>query len=57
MPDSVWLFTRPLSLAMGFPPLAVMSDGKDHLRHWGILVNNLSVVDTQAILSRTKGTT
>jgi hypothetical protein len=51
---SVWLFTRPLSWAVTFPPLASTSDGKDHLRHWGVLVNEMSLIDAQAILLRTK---
>lgn len=49
---SVWLFTRPLSYAMFLPSLASTSDGKDHLRHWGILVNEMTLMDLQVILSR-----
>jgi hypothetical protein len=49
---SVWLFTRPLSYAMFLPPLASTSDGKDHLRHWGVLVNQMTLMDLQVMLSR-----
>lgn len=36
----VWIFARPLSL---FPPLSSLSEGKLHLRHWGVLVTELDV--------------
>jgi hypothetical protein len=49
---SVWLFTRPLSFAMLLPPLASTSDGKAHLGHWGVLVNKMTLMDLQVILSR-----
>jgi len=47
---SVWLFTRPLTLTRVFPPMAKSSDPA-HLRHWGILVAELSLADANAALS------
>jgi hypothetical protein len=52
MKYSVWLFTRPLSYARFFPPLAQTSAGKDHLRHWGILVSDMTLLDAQVLLAR-----
>ena len=54
MTNSVWLFTRPLSYTIHINPVASISDGKPHLRHWGVLVSEMSVVDVKATLSRTK---
>jgi hypothetical protein len=51
---SVWLLTRPLSYTIFFPPFGATSDGKHHLCHWGILVNEMSQVDAQAIWQRTR---
>jgi hypothetical protein len=53
MKYSVWLFTRPLSYASFFPPLAQTSSGKDHLRHWGVLVSEMTLIDAQVFLQRT----
>jgi hypothetical protein len=49
---SVWLFIRPLSWSTIFPPLAVTSQDKHHLCHWGVLVTELSLVDAQALIQR-----
>lgn len=54
MTNSVWLFTRPLRYAVRLPPIASISDGKPHLRHWGVLVSKMSHVDMKATLSRIK---
>lgn len=51
---SVFLFTKPLRLAMLLRPLS-KSSGSDCFRHWGILVTEMSLVDAQAILSRARG--
>jgi hypothetical protein len=50
---SLWLFTRPLSYALFSPPVATSSKGIHHLSHWGILVNEMSMIDLTVILSRT----
>lgn len=52
MKYTVWLFTRPLSYATLFPPLAVISNGKEHFCHWGVLVSDMTLLDGQAILLR-----
>jgi hypothetical protein len=49
----IWLFTRPLSGAILFPPLASSSEGKPHLRHWGVLCTRMTMADTNAPLQRT----
>src|SRR5271170_7491026 len=49
---TVWLFTRPLSL---FSPFGIASDGKPALRHWGVLVSELTLLDVQVIMQRTRG--
>lgn len=49
---SVWLFTRPLSGALGFSSFADTSEGKEYLRHWGVLVSEMTIVDAKAILAR-----
>jgi len=49
---SVWLFTRPLTYAMFSPPVAASSEGKHCLSHWGVLVNDMSMIDLTVILSR-----
>ena len=51
---SVWLFTRPLTYAMFSPPIAASSEGIHHLSHWGVLVNEMSMIDLTVILSRTR---
>jgi hypothetical protein len=53
MKYSVWLFTRPLPIATFFPPLAQTSAGKDHLRHWGILISEMTLMDAQVYFQRT----
>lgn len=53
MACSVWLMTRPLSLATLLPPLALTSNAKSYLRHWAILINDMSIMDLRAILLRT----
>jgi hypothetical protein len=53
MKYSVWLFTRPLSWAMFAPSLAQTSAGKNHLRHWGILISKMTSMDAKAFLQRT----
>ena len=52
---SVWLFTRPLTYAMFSPPVAASSEGVHQLRHWGVLVNEMSMTDLKVVLSRTMG--
>jgi hypothetical protein len=52
---TVWLLTRPLSYESLFPPLSGASDGKEHLRHCGVLVREMTIIDAQAILLRTRG--
>jgi hypothetical protein len=49
---SVWLFTRPLTYAMFSPPIAASTEGIHHLRHWGVLVNEMNMTDLKVILSR-----
>lgn len=53
MKSSVWIFTRPLSYAT-FTPLAMISNGKDHLRHWGVLISDMTLLDARAILLRNR---
>ena len=49
MPRHVWLCTRPLGY--GLPAMEVTSDpSRLYLRHWGVLVSELSVVDIQVIV-------
>lgn len=36
-----------------FPPLAVTSQDKHHLCHWGVLVTEISLVDAHALMQRT----
>jgi hypothetical protein len=48
---TVWLFTRPLSF---FPSFGVASDGMPALRHWGVLVSELTVLDAKVIIQRTR---
>jgi hypothetical protein len=45
---TVWLFTRPLSF---LPPF---SDGKPALRHWGVLVSELTFGDIEVIIQRAR---
>ena len=54
---SVWLFTRPIKIAtsLSIIPLASISDGKDHFRHWGILVSDRTRLDVQSLLLRQRG--
>ena len=52
---SVWLFTRPLTYAIFSPPVAASSERVHQLRHWGILVNEMTLTDLKVILSRTMG--
>src|SRR5271169_597673 len=52
MVHTVWLFTRPLSF---FPPFGITSEGKPALRHWGVLVSELTLLDVQVIMQRTRG--
>jgi hypothetical protein len=49
---SVWLLTRPLSFARSVPLLATSAEGTAYMCHWGVLVNDLSLVDGRAILAR-----
>jgi hypothetical protein len=49
---TVWLFTRPLSV---FPSLGIASDGKPAVRHWAILVSELTLLDIQVIMQHTRG--
>jgi hypothetical protein len=49
---SVWLFTRPLSYATIFPSFVSAFGGKQHLRHWAVLVSEMSLLDAQAIMLR-----
>jgi hypothetical protein len=51
MTYTVWLLTRPLSYASSFSPLALVSDGKDHFQHWGVLVSEMSLINAQEIMS------
>jgi hypothetical protein len=52
MAYTVWLFTRPLSF---FPSFGITSDGKPALRHWGVLISELTLLDVQVIMQRTRG--
>ena len=54
MKYSVWLFTRPITYAMTFPSIAASSDGKNYLRHWGVLVNEMTIIDIEVIISRVR---
>jgi hypothetical protein len=54
MKYSVWLFTRPIDYAMSFPSIAISSDGKDYLCHWGVLVNEMNMMDVEVIISRVR---
>lgn len=54
MAYSVWLVTRPLSYATLFPLSETTSDGKRYLRHWGVIVTELGLVDAKAIMLRTR---
>jgi hypothetical protein len=49
MPRHVWLCTRPL--AYEIPGMDITSDpGRFYLRHWGVLVSELAVVDVQVLI-------
>jgi hypothetical protein len=50
----VWLFTRPLSCTTLFPSSELTSDGRNYMRHWGVLINELNPVDFQVIMERTR---
>ena len=52
---SIWLITRSLYYAKDFPPLEFTSNGRDHLRHWGVIVSELSIIDIQVIMQRSRG--
>jgi hypothetical protein len=54
MKYSVWLFTRPIDAAMSFDSTAVFSNGKIYLCHWGVLVNEMGMVDVKVIVSRVR---
>src|SRR5271156_4411772 len=54
MQYSVWLFTRPLSYAAYFSSVEGTSEGRHHLRHWGILVTEMKLADTNAIILRSR---
>ena len=54
MKYSVWLFTRPITLATSFHSTAASSDGKDFLCHWGVLVNEMNMIDVEVIMSRAR---
>ena len=51
---SVWLITRPISMESRLSALGISSDGKAHLRHWGVLVSELTLLDIQVILQWTR---
>src|SRR5437868_4279951 len=51
---SVWIITRPLSMANFLPPLAWTSDGIDYLRHWGVFITDNTFLDIEVILQRTR---
>jgi hypothetical protein len=51
---SVWVFTRPLYYTNLFPPLDTRSKGSDYLRHWGVLVTELSILDMKILFQRTR---
>ena len=55
MKYTVWLLARPLSVEAFLAPLSGSSDGRDHFRHWGVLVSEMTLVDAQAIFTRTRG--
>lgn len=52
MPQFVWLFARPLSLANLFSPFELTSQGRYHLCHWGVLVSHRSVTEAKELLIR-----
>ena len=49
-PRSVWILVRPLSLAITFPTMGLISDGKPYLCHWGVLVTMPSIDDLRALI-------
>jgi hypothetical protein len=51
MPKYVWLCTRPLGYAI--PRLDLTSDGRPFLRHWGILVTEMTIVEAKVVLQTT----
>jgi hypothetical protein len=53
MTRNVWLCTRPLKAAVGVSPLESTSDpDRPHLRHWGILVTNLTELAVRDIINK-----
>lgn len=48
----VWILSKPLSWGVRFAPLADLSEGKPSLRHWGVLVTELSNVNIYPLLVR-----
>ena len=53
MTYTVWLFTRPLVYATAFPVLRLFSDRRE-LRHWGVLVSDMTLLDAKAIMLRSR---
>jgi len=53
MPRQVWLCTRPLFHDSMILPSEMTSDGRPYLRHWGVLVTELTIIDTKVILQST----
>jgi hypothetical protein len=49
----VFVLTKPLNIAMLLSPLGKAS-ATDCLRHWGVLVTEMSLIDAQAILARNR---
>ena len=50
MPRHVWLCT-----ATKIPQLEATSEGRPYLRHWGVLVTDMAVVDVKVLLQTTNG--
>jgi len=51
MVRDVWLFTRPLKVAVGVSPLESTSNPeRPYLRHWGILVTETTVPEIRFII-------
>jgi hypothetical protein len=47
----VWLLAKPLSAARNLPLLGLMSHGKLHFCHWGILIATLGASVVETLLS------
>jgi hypothetical protein len=55
MPRHVWLCTRPLAYAI--PGIELSSDGRPYLRHWGVLVTEMTILDAKEHFQTTSNAT